>query len=148
MNTAEQSVAVELMRHSNWPKQPGDALVLADGVYDSRHTYQAADACGTRLLTPLKGKSKKPQQLKEMGPARREAVRAWEAYPAWCRYVLRDRIGIEQDFAALCASSQGLCGLPPFIRRLDRVRRWVGAKLIWHNAAICVAAAHTKQVAA
>lgn len=136
MNVAEQSVAVELMRHPRWPQQSPDALVLADGTYDSRFCYHAAAARGTRPLTPLKGKSKKPGRLKEMGPARREAVRAWEGHPFCCRYALRGRIAVEQTFSTLCASSEGLWALPGFVRRTNRVRRWVGGKIIWHNTAI------------
>ncbi len=71
-----------------------------------------------------------------MGPARREAVTAWQEHPFCCDYVLRERLAIEREFAALCATSEGLCGLPSFVRRLKRLRPWVGPKIIWHNAAL------------
>lgn len=67
-----------------------------------------------------------------MGPQRREAVRVWKQHPDLARYVLRARNAIEGVFSVLTVS----CGLslPPFVRRLERVRRWVGMKIILYHA--------------
>ena len=100
-------------------------IVLADGNYDSGRLYDGVDACGGQLLTPLPknaGYGHGPQS-----PSRWEAVRAWEGVAG---YVYRDRIAVERYFAHQSAFGGGLAPLPPWVRTLPRVRRWIGAKLI------------------
>jgi len=125
-----------------------DALVLADANYDSWRLYQAVLERGGCLLTPLKGKSAQEKHLRAMRPGRRAAVEAWRDHPFAASYVLRERIMVEQVLGTLCASSQGLSGLPGFVRRLERVRRWAGAKIIWYNAALAAKQRLSKRHAA
>ena len=40
---------------------------------------------------------------------------------------------IERVFGVLCCTAGGLGALPPWVRTLDRVRRWVGAKIVLYK---------------
>lgn len=124
LNVNEKPVAHELLRYHR-----ADGLVLADGEYDSRMLYDAIAEDGGQLFTPLPknaGQGHVPQS-----PARNVAAAAWQ----WIAgYVYRERWGVERIFAHLSAWGGGLTGLPPWVRTLDRVRRWVGAKLIIYHA--------------
>jgi hypothetical protein len=67
-----------------------------------------------------------------MGPQRREAVRVWDEHPELAQYVLKMRNNAEGTFSVLTVA----CGLhlPACVRRLERVRRWVGCKIILYHA--------------
>lgn len=140
LSVAEQSVAVALCPHL--PPAPPQSLVMADTNYDSAplHKALAAEAAGARrLLTPLKAQQRvkngkhHPVTLRQMGPQRREAVAVDKACPDVKRFVLKARNNAEGVFSVLACV--GLLGaLPAFVRRLDRVRRWTGAKIILYHA--------------
>jgi hypothetical protein len=91
-----------------------------------------------RLLTPLKAQQRvkdgqhHPVTLRQMGPQRRQAVEAWESHEDLARYVLKDRVKIENLFSAITMALDA-GSPPPWVRRLDRVRRWMGAIIILHN---------------
>ena len=124
LNVNEKPVAAELFRY-----RMADGLVLADGKYDSRALYDQVDADGGQFLAPLPrnaGKGHVPQS-----PARNRAIEAWGGIGG---YVYRSRVTVERIFAHLSAFGGGLAGLPPWVRTLPRVRRWVGAKLIIYHA--------------
>ena len=127
LNTSETRVAEELIASVRGHLPLG--IVLADGNYDSGRLYDCVDACGGQLLTPLPknaGYGHRPQS-----PSRLKAVRAWEGVAG---YVYRDRIAVERYFAQQSAFGGGLAPLPPWVRTLPRVRRWIGAKLIIYHA--------------
>jgi len=136
LNVAEQSVALVLAGHLP-PAAPG-AVDLADGNYDAAPLHRALNARGRALLTPLKGRARvgpagrHPVTLRQMGPGRREAVRLWDEAPGLARMTLRRRNNVEGVFSVLAAG--GLGALPPHVRRLDRVTRHVGAKIILYHA--------------
>ena len=92
-------------------------------------------------VTPLNGAeqpaarpSTHPVTLRQMGPQRRELLRVWRARPELVRMVHRHRIAAEATFSNLCSYGGGLGPLPAWVRRLPRVRRWVGAKIILYHA--------------
>lgn len=117
-------------------------LVLADANYDSKHLYQALGARGAQLLTPLKRIAVNPGPLRRMGPDRRFAIWLHERSAQRYRAVLDLRDQIERIFAALTCFGGGLTTLPPWVRRLDRVTRWVTAKIaIYHGRLHCRKAA-------
>lgn len=136
LNVAEQSVAMAML--PSLPPAPG-GLEVGDGNYDSAPLYKRVPAStGAMLLTPLKGQKRvkggkhHPVTLRQMGPERRAAVEAWDKHPALARYVTRQRNTIEGVFSVLVTA----CGLalPACVRRLDRVRRWAGMKIIVYHA--------------
>jgi hypothetical protein len=148
---AEQGVAVALCPHL--PAAPPDALVMADGNYDSAPLHKALGAAGRCLLTPLKAQGRvkggrhHPVTLRQMGPARRAAVAADKACPGTKRLLLRQRNNVEGVFSVLACV--GLLGaLPAFVRRLDRVRRWTGSKIILYHARLLAQERTAAEVAA
>lgn len=130
MNVAEQTVARNLLDQS---LQAGQ-LVLADSNYDSNGLYQRCQDRHAAMLTPLKGRSRCPRHRRRMSAARLNALMIWEQAPEVVRGLLRERDRVERVLAALCGHSEGLKGLPSWVRRLDPVRRWVAAKIILYHA--------------
>jgi len=129
LNEGEAKVARELT-----DRIPSSSLVLADSAFDSHHLYAAVTARDSQLLTPLRGRSRQPRNLRRMGIGRRAAIMCWDRFPARCGTVLRLRDQIERIFAALTGFGGGLTTLPPWVRRLDRVTRWVMAKIAIYHA--------------
>ena len=129
LNEGEAKVARELTEHI-----PPASLVLADANYDSRHLYATIAEGGSQLLTPLKGRSKDQKNLKRMGMGRRIAITGWERFPEACTVLLRMRNQIERIFSTLTGFGGGLTTLPPWVRRIDRVTRWVTAKIVIYHA--------------
>jgi len=133
INEAEPRVALGLV-----DRIAPNMLVLADANYDSRFLYEAVAERGARLLTPLKGRGRSPQVLRRMPAARRAALAWWESDPEGCHRLLQQRGAIERNFSALTCFGGGLGPLPSWVRRLDRVERWVTAKLaIYHARLLC-----------
>lgn len=141
LNTDEKCVARELLVPLLPPEvDPRNNLVLADSNYDAAPLYRAMAAHGHAMLAPLRGTScigptgrRHPSTVRNMGPLRREVVRLWDEHPALARYVWEQRNNAEGTFSVL-AVALGLHALPPFVRRLQRVTRWVGAKIILYHA--------------
>ena len=114
---------------------PSRATVLADGNYDSDKLYRRVHDRGARLFTPLKGKrAESPRRLRRMSPARRRVHRAWGRREVLCRRAYRRRGQIERIFSALTSFAGGLSPLPTWVRRLDRVTRWVTVKVVLYHA--------------
>ena len=112
---------------------------MADSNYDSAPLYKAAERSGITYFTHLKGQKQvknnqhHPVTLRQMGAARRQAVETWKQHPDLCRFVLSQRDRIERTFSALTCYGGGLAALPAWVRTLERVRRWVGAKIILYH---------------
>ena len=106
-----------------------DGLVLADGEYDSSRLYDVVAEAGGSLLTSFQENAGKGHR--KQSPARLAAIEAWKGIAG---FVYRERQGIERIFAHISGFGGGLAGLPPWVRTLPRVRRWVGAKLIIYHA--------------
>lgn len=129
LNADERPVAMELAKYA-----PPTALVLADTNYDSGPLYDRLFALGIHLLTPMRrpnpgGGHRRPSA------ARLAAAQAWKGIAG---YVYRERAEIERQFGHQVWTAGGLGPLPGWVRRLPRVRMWVGAKLIIHHARLRV----------
>jgi hypothetical protein len=114
------------------------SLTLADQNYDSHALHKALAARNGRLLLPPKGEGKSLQQrhpvnLRKMGAARRELIAVSIANPSLMRMVYRQRVNAEGILGNLCGYGGGLTHLPPWVRGLERVRRWVGGKIILYH---------------
>src|SRR2546421_3073767 len=133
LNAAEQTVAVELAGHLK-PAGP-QSLVMADSNYDSAPLHKALDQSNHRLLTPLKAQQRvkdgqhHPVTLRQMGPQRREAVEVWKHHKPLANYVLKEQVKAENTFSSLTMALDA-GSPPPWVRRLERVRRWAGAIII------------------
>jgi hypothetical protein len=106
-------------------------LLRADANYDSNALYALAASRGGRLIAPRRkrgrGLGHHPQH-----PDRLKAIAELEHDPEARRSHRLWRADIERGFADLC-NRAGLFALPPFVRRLKRVRRWVRAKLLLYH---------------
>jgi hypothetical protein len=142
LNVAEQSVAMEMCDYLPAPAAADEALVMADGNYDSHPLHRKLESCPARapMLTPLKGQDRVGANghhrvtLAQMGPQRRAMLLLWQEKPELARYLLKSRNNIEGVFSVLCVAMGLNTTLPAFARGLTRVRRWVGAKIILYHA--------------
>ena len=144
LNTDEKTVARELLVPLLPPPiDPRCAVTLADSNYDAAPLYKAFDAHGDgggqALLTPLRGEQfvgpggRHPRTLQNMGQQRRASVELWQQHPDLVRHVIAQRNNAEGVFSVL-ALVLGLHALPGFVRRIHRVRPWIGAKIILYHA--------------
>lgn len=106
-------------------------VLRADANYDSNRLYALASVRGGRLIAPRRkrgrGLGHHPQH-----PDRLAAIAELEQAPDARRLHRRLRADIERGFADLC-QCVGLFALPPFVRRLRRVRRWVRVKILLYH---------------
>lgn len=142
LNVGEQPVAEAMVA---WARQAGCrfapcSLLLADQNYDSHDLHKGVDGLGTRLLLIPKGgdRPRHAVTLRQMGPARRELIDAYARIPGLVRLVHGQRVNAEGILGNLCGYGGGLTPLPPWVRRLQRVRRWVGGKILLYHARLRV----------
>jgi hypothetical protein len=129
LNEGEPKIARQLVC-----RLPRPTLILGDGNYDSAGLYQAVHETGNRLLTPLKGRSRSSQRWRRMGEGRRQALRVWRRRPDVCQRLGKRRDIMEGAFGTLSGFGGGLAPLPAWVRRLDRVTRWVTVKIMIYHA--------------
>jgi hypothetical protein len=116
---------------------PAKTLVLADGNYDSDKLYDQVYQRGSWLFTRLKGqRAESSGRLRRMSFARRTVHSLWGEQEQLCWSAYRERTQIERIFSALSSFGGGLGPLPSWVRRLERVTRWVTAKLTIYHARI------------
>lgn len=127
LNEHEMPIATMMLDHL--PPMTERSLILADGNYDAHSFHKAVDARGARLVSNLRGTATHEVTLRQMGAARRELLEVNRKAQPLLRMNLHQRSTIERSFAHLSNYGGGLSQLPPFVRRLSRVRRWVGAKI-------------------
>lgn len=135
LNVGEVPVAEVLVQQV--PELSERSLVLTDQNYDASDLHKELDARGGRLLLVPKGSpggERHPVTLRHMGPARRELLVVQAKHPGLLRQVHRHRVNAEGILGNLCGYGGGLSPLPPWVRRLYRVRRWVGGKIILYHA--------------
>ncbi len=75
-----------------------------------------------------------PGPLRRMGPQRRFAIDLHQHLGKGYRVLLDMRDQVERIFSALTGFGGGLTTLPSWVRRLDRVSRWVTAKIAIYHA--------------
>ena len=110
--------------------------LIVDGNYDSKDLHNQAWGRNARLITWPRGRAKDPSKRRRMGDARRTLIDAWEKSPQAMWKIYKQRDEIERGFGVLTCTHDLLGPLPAFVRRINRVRRWVGAKIILYNARI------------
>jgi hypothetical protein len=134
LNVHEVKAARALVEQA--PRFSDRALVLVDQNYDSHDLHTLLVERNVRLLVKPKGDSSGERHavtLRQMGEARRELLAVQRSRPDLIRMVLRHRIHAEGTLGNLCSYGGGLTCLPPWVRRLHRVRRWVGGKIILYH---------------
>jgi hypothetical protein len=124
MNVSELTAATDLIAQVR-----PQGLLLADGGYDAGHLYEQVRACGGQLLTRLPARVGKGHRAQS--PGRLQAAAMWAAGEATAPYRQRDKV--ERIFSQQSSFGGGLAPLPAWVRGLERVQRWVAAKiLIYH----------------
>ena len=131
LNTHEMLAARVMV--AKVPSVPRGAVVMADGNYDSHLLHKDISRRGAWLWCKPRGSAEHPVTLRQMGPARRALLQAWRSDPERCQQISRQRVAVEGTFSNLTSYGGGLGPLPSFVRRLDRVRRWVGTKIILYH---------------
>lgn len=98
--------------------------IFADGSYDSGDVHRVLDHYGIKLIAPVKkgrvGRRQDPFRI---------AARDYLQSPRG-KNQFKKRNAIERFFGALKSHTFGLQGLPSWVRRIHRVRRWITSKII------------------
>lgn len=134
MNHDERNVAHEFIEAL--PASSQRYVLMADRNYDSHKLHKHAWQRNAFLITKPRGKARHPVTRRQMGPARRALIDAWRRNPAAMQQIYKQRNEVERGLGVLTCTSGLLGPLPGFVRRLQRVRRWVGVKIILYNARI------------
>ena len=146
LNVHELPVAQLLVAQA--PVLSDRSLVLVDQNYDSHDLHKMLHARNGRLVVKPKGPKKMsdrhPVTLRQMGQARRELLVVAERSPSLLQMVYRQRINAEGILGNLTSYGGGLITLPPWVRRLHRVRRFVGGKIILYHGRLRARAAKKK----
>ncbi len=126
MNRNEAAVAPDLVEQLP-PRTPEErGMLLGDTAYDSNPLYDLAGQRGWQLYA-------KRRPGKQLGHRRHSPyrIRSRERTSAsqW-KQLENQRKGVERCFAHLTGGTLGLKPLPSWVRRLNRVRQWVQAKII------------------
>ena len=129
LNVSEKAVAKELLHHGTV-----GSLALADAGYDSSALYDAFRGHGVCLLTKMQRKNAGKGHRRQSS-ARLAAARAWRGVAG---YVHKHRDQVERYFGHQAVTGGGLGPLPGWVRTLERVRRWIGGKLIFYHARLIV----------
>ena len=142
LNEDEKTVARVALLAKLPPLTP-HALLLGDSNYDSAPLHRALPQPAGAWLHPLRGQDRvggryRARKLRQMPPSRRALVQLWERHAALARFVLKSRGAIERVFGSLTCTAGGLANLPAWVRRLGRVRRWVGVKIVLYNVRLAV----------
>jgi hypothetical protein len=132
LNVGEAAVAARLI-----PTLNGGGYLLGDKQYDSNPLHDVARRVGYQLVAERKRpraglghRQHSAGRLRSMDLLQKDFGKA----------LYRRRDDIERQFGWLTSHAAGLSPLPSWVRRLDRVTRWVQAKLVVH--AIYVALWH------
>lgn len=136
LNESEQVVARRMI-----PKLPGQGYLVADAGYDDDALYRLAAEANHRFLAPRR-KPGTGLGKKQHHPDRIRAIETLEVAPlAGCRFgvaMMTLRRRIEATLGNFTSFFAGLACLPPWVRRLHRVRPYVHAKLLINAARIRV----------
>ena len=133
LNVCEKRMAARMVR-----RLPGGGYLLADAHYDASWLFDVCHQHGHRLVCP---RAKPGTGLGHcyVSPHRVRAIEMLEP-PAGVNgfgpALYAGRTDAERDFSAMACFGGGLAALPPWVRRVWRVRAWVTAKLLINAARI------------
>lgn len=130
LNVSERVVARDLLGKAVGP----GVFALGDTQYDSSPLHAVCRSRGGRLLTPLQAGTGRIDRAKHSDPDRRQLMVLWARQPDAMERLLHERKRIERAFANLGNAGDGFKGLPPWVRGLEKVRRWVTVKIIFYHA--------------
>lgn len=102
--------------------------IFADGSYDSGTVHRTLDKYKIKLVAPVKS----GRVGRRMDPFRVAACNYLKSPRG--KHQFKKRNAIERFFGALKSLTFGLQGLPSWVRTMQRVRKWITAKLIFFQA--------------
>ena len=116
----------------------GTGYLLRDGLYDSSDLFDRSAAVNHQMAGPRKMPGTGLGHCYQ-SPHRIRAINMMES-PAginpFGRQLYRGRLQAERDFGNLVCFGGGLQCLPPWVRRIWRVRNWVYGKLLINAARV------------
>lgn len=126
MSVAESVVARRLIAQL----PDGGGYLLGDSWFDADNLYDRAHAKGRQLLAERRKRDARGLGHRRNSPHRLHAkeMLAREAG----RQLYRLRRDVERRFGNLVSFGAGLGPLPPWVRRISRVRLWVEGKLFFN----------------
>ncbi len=141
LNVCEKQMAARLItRVGGGGRSPaaGCGYLLADAHYDASWLFDDCHTHYHQLLCP-RAKPGTGEGHHYLSPHRRRAIAMLEVPRTVSRFGhdLYERLtGVERDFSQLVCFGAGLGALPPWVRRIWRVRHWVMNKLLINAARI------------
>jgi hypothetical protein len=127
LNVTECGVARELVARARLC-----GYLLGDAQYDDeQQLYGVCATRGLQLIAPRQLGSARGLGHRRQCAARLRGIALLESsHTGFGPRRFRLRRGIERLFGQLVSVPYGLCALPPWVRGLERARRWVTAKLL------------------
>lgn len=124
LNVDERVVARELIKQVQL-----HGYLLADSMYDDNKLHANCAARGVQLVAP-RSKAGSGLGHRRHHPARLRSIEMLEnPENTFGSELYASRLGIERMFGHWSSASYGLFTLPPWVRRLHRVKLWVAASL-------------------
>jgi hypothetical protein len=105
---------------------------LGDASYDANPLHAVAQRKGATLLAPRRKAGRSISAGHKQTPGRLRSIELLESDESKRKQVARLRSSIERFFGWLTMRGGGQ--LPPWVRTLARVRRWMIVKLAIHEA--------------
>jgi hypothetical protein len=133
LNVCEKRTAARMVRRLS-----GCGYLLGDAHYDASWLFDYCHHHGHQLVCP-RAKPGTGTGHHYVSPHRRRAIDMLEAPAVVNRFgadLYDIRTDIERDFSQLVCFGGGLTTLPPWVRRIWRVRNWVMSKLLINAARI------------
>ncbi len=133
LNGCEKRMAARMLG-----RVAGGGYLLGDSHFDASWLFDYCHQHGHQLVCP-RAKPGTGLGHHYVSPLRRRAIDLLEVPAAVNPFgpgLYRRRTDVERDFSGLVCSGGGLAALPPWVRRIWRVRAWVIAKLLINAARI------------
>jgi hypothetical protein len=133
LNVCEKQMASRMIR-----RVKGVGYCLGDGHYDASWLFEICAHHGHQLLCP-RAKPGTGIGHHHQSPRRLRSIQLLEPpgrIDDFGPSLYRLRTGIERQFSQMVSFGGGLAALPPWVRRIWRVRNWVWAKLLINGARI------------
>lgn len=132
MNVGESVAARKLVARLEPGEQCAGTYLLGDSQFDSNALHGLCVRRGRQLVAPPKKPQARGPGHRKHEPARLHALEMLRRPFGRALYRLRGRV--EGRLGNLTSFGGGLAPLPAWVRRIERVRLWVRAKLIINAA--------------
>jgi len=133
LNVCEKQMAHRMIR-----RVKGTGYCLGDGHYDASWLFDVCAHHGHQLLCP-RAKPGTGIGHHYQSPRRLRSIQLLEppgGIDGFGPSLYRLRTGVERQFSQMVSFGGGLMALPPWVRRIWRVRNWVWAKLLINGSRI------------